>query len=235
MKTTIINNATELLSYELPEKTESYTPVSHFELYNNILRIGKETLGLDPIVSQFELARKGQQMFGTLSYAVPGYEKERMTIGYRNSYDKSLSVGLCAGAQVIVCSNLMFVGDIVTHRKHTTHIFDELDDKIYEVYNNARKNFLTLLNNKEQMIEKEISDDDAAYVVGDTIFKNILNPNQINIVKDEWKNSKVFTDRNVWSLYNAYTEAYKKNHPHNSLNRHRKLHKYFTETFEIQD
>ena len=40
-------------------------------------------------------------------------------VGFRNSHDKSMVAGICAGARVFVCDNLAFSGDFSEKRKHT--------------------------------------------------------------------------------------------------------------------
>jgi hypothetical protein len=47
-------------------------------------------------------------------------------VGIRNSHDKAFAAGIIAGAQVLVCDNLCFSGEILLARKHTGHIHYDL-------------------------------------------------------------------------------------------------------------
>jgi len=47
-------------------------------------------------------------------------------IGYRNSTNKKWAVGFVAGALVMICANGMISGDIITIRRHTGSIVEDL-------------------------------------------------------------------------------------------------------------
>ena len=46
--------------------------------------------------------------------------------GLRNSHDKTFPAGIVAGAQIFVCDNLRFSGEVKLARKHTIHIVRDL-------------------------------------------------------------------------------------------------------------
>ena len=73
-----------------------------------------------------------------------------VSIGFRNSYNKSISAGFCAGSRVIVCSNLMFTGDIVRIRRHTRNILTDIDVIIKEIISYGEKNATQLKNDMEE-------------------------------------------------------------------------------------
>src|ERR1041384_4160845 len=54
-------------------------------------------------------------------------------LGVRNSYDRSLAVGLTLGSRVFCCDNLAFSGEVTMHRKHTLNVFRDLPDLIYRM------------------------------------------------------------------------------------------------------
>jgi len=73
-------------------------------------------------------------MFGVITFRKINSTSEeniKVAIGIRNSYDKSMSSGLVVGSTVIVCDNLMFVGDIKVMREHRgKDMHDDLNDQI---------------------------------------------------------------------------------------------------------
>ena len=56
-------------------------------------------------------------MFGVFTLMSRDKDKARM-LGFRNSVDKTLVVGLTAGTRVFVCDNLAFSGEFVDYHKH---------------------------------------------------------------------------------------------------------------------
>ena len=47
-------------------------------------------------------------------------------LGLRNSHDKTFPAGIVAGAQLFICDNLSFSGEVKFARKHTSHIVRDL-------------------------------------------------------------------------------------------------------------
>ena len=114
--TLITSNEVELehlKDVKMPTKTASYTPVSHYDLTMNIGDIAGRVLnGMTLVKSRYGLAREGNQMFGTHTFKDNVDDEIGLAVGFRNSYDKSMSVGIAVGARVFVCENLMMNGDI---------------------------------------------------------------------------------------------------------------------------
>ena len=122
----------QLEAIEMPEPTRTYVPVSHYDLAMNVGAIGERVIDKELHSKKFGIARKGQHMFATYTYK--NEEDEiGMSIGFRNSYDKSMSIGVCVGAKVFVCENLMMTGEVTFMRKHTGNILDELNSLIFNV------------------------------------------------------------------------------------------------------
>ena len=130
----ILNDINFLKSIKPPKKTNTYTPISHFEILEKINQYVPNHWKKEGY--HIKLTKKGNQLFGTADFKISGYNN-LITIGFRNSYDKSISVGVCSGAKVIVCSNLMFTGDIVKIRRHTANILKDIDQIIKNVISHA--------------------------------------------------------------------------------------------------
>ena len=80
----------DLSSVPLPAMTDSYMPVSHTDL---VLSIEKHIPNYWTLQNRnFDMAREGRQMFGVMNYKAPGIH-HNISIGFRNSYDKSVAVG----------------------------------------------------------------------------------------------------------------------------------------------
>ena len=175
-------------------------------------------------------------MFGSMTFhhgsSLAGSGMNR-SIGFRNSYDKTLPIGVCGGASVFVCSNLMFTGDIIKMRKHTQNVEDDLDILIQKLFADVDRRYDESVEAKQTMQEIEFSDTDAGNYFGQLfVNQGVLNGAQLNKATKEWFESPVFTERTAWSAYNACTEALKAAHPMNALEKYTKLHT-FTKEFSI--
>ena len=219
-----------LKSIELPEETRTYKPVPHYDLVMNTMNSGDIFLkpqGYNLESTNFGLGRKGNHMFFTLNYGREG-ARNGLTIGGRNSYDKTTSIGLAAGMHVFVCDNLMFSGDQVTYlRKHTGNVMDDMEIMLMRIMKSADSEWLRMTEVSENMETELLSNGEAYRWMGLLYGKGILTPRQLPIVKDNWLNPEYddFKERNMWSFYNACTEALKTSPPNQILNRHIKLHK----------
>ena len=226
----------ELSTIPLPAMTDSYMPVSHTDL---VLSIEKHIPPYWGLTSRnFEMAREGRQMFGVMNFQAPGIH-HNISIGFRNSYDKSVAVGLRSGAQVVVCSNLMFVGDITKIRKHTTNVWEDLEDIIPSVIARADIAAEQATDDLIMFEQVGITDVEAAKILGDAYLnKDILNGVQMNKIKSSWNDGDYspsgnlddkFAERTLYALYGAATDALKSSHPSDAMEDYTKLHKHFKE------
>ena len=220
---------------KVPERTETYIPVSHQELYTRIKEAGTKHYNTAPFEEKLEVNHRGQQMFGSMTFhdgsnlRTDGSGLNR-SIGFRNSYDKTLPIGVCGGASVFVCSNLMFTGDIIKMRKHTQNVEEDLDILIQKLFDDVDRRYYDSVAAKGVMEEIEFSDRDTANYLGQLfVNEGVLNGAQLNKATKEWFESPVFKERTAWSAYNACTEALKAAHPMNALEKYTKLHTFTKE------
>ncbi len=216
----------DLRNIPLPEETPTYKPVSHFDLATNLAEVSGTLLRdyqLDR--SQYGLARDGNQMFGVHTYR-NGSDSMGLSIGFRNSYDKSMSVGIAIGASVFVCDNLALTGEIAIARKHTSNVWQDLEELTITTVYRSQNNFHRIVEDAQIMQAQHLSDDDAYRLTGLLYGHGIISPRQIPIVKKEWltPSHQEFEDRNVWNFYQAVTEALKGSPPPKILERHIALH-----------
>src|SRR5687767_12638758 len=73
-------------------------------------------------------------MFGVLT-CVNGKpaDGDALAMGGRNSYDRSVAVGLTLGSRGFSCDNLACSGQVRMHRQHTASVFRDLPDLIYRM------------------------------------------------------------------------------------------------------
>ena len=166
----------DLKSVPLPQTTVSYTPVSHYDLAMNLAEISQDLLkGFAFRKAQYGLAREGRQMFGVHMYQ-NGSDEMGLSIGFRNSYDKSMSVGICIGASVFVCDNLSFTGDIAVMRKHTTNVWKDLEETMISTVYRSQHNFHRIVEDSIKLKEIPMENDHAYSMMGKLFGHNVITP-----------------------------------------------------------
>ena len=216
----------ELRQIPIPEETPTYKPVSHYDLATNLAEVSGTLLRDYQLEkSQYGLARDGNQLFGVHTYR-NGSDSMGLSIGFRNSYDKSMSVGIAIGASVFVCDNLALTGEIAIARKHTANVWQDLEELIITTIYRSQNNFTRIVEDAQVMQGQHLSDNDAYRLIGLMYGNGIISPRQIPVVKKEWLTPQhdAFEDRNTWSFYNAVTEALKTAPPTQIMERHIALH-----------
>jgi hypothetical protein len=222
-KTATLN---DLSTIPLPETTDTYKAVSHHDLALALAKEASVVLWnhrLDH--SYYGLARDGKQMFGVHVFK-NGHSDLGLSIGFRNSYDKSMSVGIAIGASVFVCDNLALTGDVTIMRKHTVNVWQDLQEMVITTLHRSKSNFSKIQEDSEVMKAHHLRDDDAFRLIGFLYGRGVLTPRQLPVVKKEWHKPtyQPFGPRNMWSFYNACTEALKQTPPLKIMERHIHLH-----------
>lgn len=115
------NRVTELEVRAVPRPafTDSWHPYSHGEVLD---AVGSAVSGAGFKVERAEYSlTKGDiadKMFAVWELDRAD-DETRFAIGIRNSVNKTMAVGLCAGQRVFVCDNMVFSSSFVLFRKHT--------------------------------------------------------------------------------------------------------------------
>ena len=197
-----------------PQGTASWKPVPHIEVIDAVSDVVKAH---NWVITdeQFGLAREGQKLFGVMKINKTSCAEWTRCIGLRNSHDKSFSVGLSAGINVTVCSNLAFGGTTtVLKRRHTSRI--ELTDLIETAVNELENEFLLLETVCQDLQILYLKDDDEARSrIVRAAELGAINSSDIVPVFREFKNPQheEFSEPTRWSLLNAFTETIKKYTP----------------------
>jgi len=216
----------ELAAIPLPKETSTYKPVSHQQLATMLGAIASDLLPEFELVNtQFGLARDGMQMFG-IHTLKNGSSAMGLSIGFRNSYNKSLSVGIAVGGSVFVCDNLVLTGEVTVLKKHTLNVVASIEALALSAIYKSRAAFNQIQADAEVMKGITMSDNEAYRMLGLIYGKGIITPRMIPVVKNEWlkPSHDDFEERNLWSFYNAVTESLKSSPPQSIMERHLNLH-----------
>lgn len=216
----------DLKEIPLPEETNSYKPVSHTDLVNNIQSVASRLLPNYTFrKGQYGLNREGQQLFAIHQYQ-NGSDDMGLSIGFRNSYDKSMSVGIAMGASVFVCDNMALSGNVTIMRKHTANVWEDLQDMLITTLFKAEVSYHNVVRDAEHLKMIDFNDTQAYELLGYLYGNNVVTPRQIPVVKNEWlkPSHEEFEPRNKWSFYNAVTEALKSTPARQIMEKHILLH-----------
>jgi hypothetical protein len=227
----------------MPQETRTYKPVSHFTLANRIKTISQDLLTLKTGDATFTLesesyglAKDGNQMFAVITFHNES-GKLGLMIGFRNSYDKSMSLAICCGATVFICDNLCIRGEISFMGKHTLNIWKELEEKMVTTIYRSRNQYHQITADAGKLEQIPFPDVTAYRTLGELYGREIVSPRQLTATLAEWKKPRhaEFEPRTAWSFYNAVTESLKSSPPADVMERHSGLTNFFDANFIDMD
>ncbi len=222
----------DLAAVPVSESTDSYVPVPYGRFVEEV-ELHVPRFGLTIASEAFALARDGQQMFGALTCANGhGSEDFALAIGLRNSYDRSVSVGLVSGSRCFVCDNLAFSGEAKVTRKHTVNVFRDLPDMIYRMLSQVQVLQDRTVADIAAMKARELEPKEADHLMVEAIRGNALPASLLPKVLERWERPRtpeLFGGRNAWRLFNAFTEVLKSRSPRQQMEDSLRLTRVFRE------
>lgn len=225
----------QLFDVAIPEKTESYSPVAHQQIVEEIRNRIDQT-GLQIEDARYQVAQEGAQMIGYMDItANSGVFNYRLA--FQNSYNKTMPVAFVGGTSVMICSNGIIVGDTKFIRRHTGTVGQELSEKIHEVVEELQQDLIVAENHAEQMKLVQLNPTATAELCGRLLMEHeIITSSQLSIIRQEYKKPTYpeLAGDTLWNLYNHTTHALKKTHPYNYLGSHSRLHKFVEKEFVLQ-
>jgi hypothetical protein len=158
------------------------------------------------------LSHDGQRYFGLMEiHNQRQHDDYALVLGLRNSHDKSFPAGIVAGATVFVCDNLSFSGEVKFARKHTRFINRDLPHLIGRAVGQLSEKW----HQQDQRISSykthQLDDEEAHDLIIRSVDLGVCANSYIPDVLQEWRKPRheAFEARNVWSLFNSFTEALK--------------------------
>jgi hypothetical protein len=201
----------ELKEMPVPGATKTHQPLPHFQ----IVEVLEEALSfrhLRVVKDEYAVSEDGMKMFGVMDLDA-SFEGGRFSIGLRNSNDKSMRLALTAGYRVFVCDNMAFSGDFspLLH-KHTSNL--NLTDSIAVAVDRIYRGLDSIANQIKLMRQYGLTDNDARLIIYRAFVDRLLKgvPRQLmtavhaNYFDPGYAD---FQSRNLWSLSNAFTSAFR--------------------------
>ena len=200
----------DLQTIEAPEATKTWYPVRH----RDVLTCVEETLdksGFQIRKSQLSVSNSNHRFFGVLDIEAPLADGVTLSVGVRNSNDKSFPIGFCVGNRTFVCDNLAFSSEVVISKRHTRFGNDRYQEGVaaaIERLNEYREletqRILTLQSTA-------LPDATAESVVLRAWEKGIVGTRLLRPLLDEWRKPTFdeFQERTAWALLAAFTHIVK--------------------------
>jgi Domain of unknown function (DUF932) len=204
----------DLLALPTPVGTDTHRPIPH----SNVIQALLESLAyrhLNVVKDEYAVTNDAMRMFGFLELEIEE-SGVRISLGVRNSHDKSFSLGLTVGFRVLVCDNLAFWGEFSpVMRKHTKHLV--LDEVIGVSLERMQRNFKPLIQQVDVWKNHQLPDAQAKLTIYDAFIgdKLCVPKHLARVVHQEYfePSFEEFKPRTMWSLNNAFTSAIKKLEP----------------------
>jgi hypothetical protein len=161
--------------------TDSHKPIGHAVVRDLVadrlaplgLTVSNEQIGVSTTTmeiidgSEVEVFNKAFGVFDVTGtgWAVDSEKEIGLSVGWRNSMNKTLPASIAVGSRVFVCDNLCLSGELIIKRRHTLNIMADLPNMIAgaldKIEGYADRQFAFY----ERLRDIKITDDEAVAVV----------------------------------------------------------------------
>ncbi|MBW4622372.1 MAG: hypothetical protein KME17_23830 [Cyanosarcina radialis HA8281-LM2] len=151
-------------------------------------------------------------MFGVIDFEQTSHQDYRWSIGFRNSHDKSMSAGVCAGARVMVCDNMAFSGELSFRKRHIPR--NGFLHYIQQTFISLPEQLENLQTNLERLKIQGLSEDKARLIVFEAAENSIITSSEILPIWSEFTEPQheEFREPTKFNLLMAFTENAKRYH-----------------------
>lgn len=231
MKTYYSKSPSGILSLPVPEETNYYKPVTNRQILTSIADRAKKA-DLSVFDSRFRNTPSGL-CSGVISFKHRTNTNFGFQVSFINSYDKTSSLKVAAGANVFICSNGMVIGDVTLIHKHAGDVVEEFERIISSAFE-SQEHILQEANLfHQQALGYRLNKKQTSHILGELFHEHdLLTVTELTAVIAETQESKLFKmslekDMHLWNLYNNITEIKKNAHPRLALTTENKLFHYF--------
>lgn len=218
MSARLLHSKSRLVDYQAleriptPASTDTWQPVSHAELVDH-MTANIEAHGFKVMREQFAVNASGAKLFGVFDLDKGFGDGMALSVGFRNSHNKTLGIKIVIGTRVFVCDNLALSGDaILIKHKHTSG-FNLADDMVqaFSLLDDKVTSFQTQVTRWQSI---HMGSEAAAFHLTEMLRQGMLTNATF---MESWRTFH-FADelvpdclpRTPWGLHNSITRAFKK-------------------------
>jgi hypothetical protein len=198
----------ELDTIEAPPATATWYPLKHSVVVDTVATALMQG-GFHTQDVKYAVSRNGARLFATMDLASTLRTGVNLCVGIRNSTDKSLPLGFCAGNRVMVCDNLCFRSELLVQRKHTRFGQERFAEAICQSVQSLQQFRAAEAARIQRFQQIELSDTTAESLMLRGYEQQIVSHRLLPRVIREWRQPsyEAFRPRTLWSLLNAFTTA----------------------------
>ena len=219
-----------LKNIQAPAQSGRHYPIGHHDLVETVQR-HVESRGMKIANQDHAVANEGKRYFGLMQVERRDDVNDDYgtVIGIRNSHDKRFSAGRAIGAQVFVCDNLSFSGEVNIARKHTRYILRDLDNLVERALGRLGDLRNTMDYRIDAYKNTSLSDVHGNDLLIKAFEARVIGATKLPAVLKEWRKPQhaEFQPRTAWSMFNAFTEVMKGSNVFNMPSRTQALHGVF--------
>lgn len=208
-----------------PDWTDTWHPVSHGDVIRTLNHSVKES-GMEVINKYYDLSDDGMRMFGswTLNERSNGIQ---WAMGFRQGMDKSMSLGICAGTHVLVCSNMMFAGDdFIEFRRHTKSLdLDELQTIADRSLIGLKKKMGTFADWHKSLLDYKVSGVNFQHLTFEALRQDVLPQSRFKNLLDSYQQELQLNGNCLYSFHGAVTRTLRDDTLFNISDRSSRLNK----------
>jgi hypothetical protein len=193
-----------------PPATETWHPISHIHLVNEVER-ALTASNMRIVNESYGVTEDNARMFGLLQIASMAESKDyAYVIGLRGAIDKSLSRGLAVGSSVFVCDNMAFSSEIVMHRKQTKNILADLPLMVDTAIGQLSARWNDQARRIDAYKQTAIGQKDVDHLLAE-MAGEVFPWQKFEDIRNEFKTPRhaEFGKENLWAMFNAVTEYLK--------------------------
>ena len=196
-----------------PDATDTWNPIAHTTIFQTMAD-ALTTAGYQIKKAVHAVSGKdGANYFGLMQVDAEYLETDEygLVVGFRNSHAKKFSASMVAGAQVFICDNLAFSGEISLKHKHTTNVMGKLPGLFAEGVGKLNSMYLNQEVRYSAYKEHALEDNRAEKLIVDMYRQNLIVSSEVGHIINIYDSPthEEYGENTAWTLFNAATEAVK--------------------------
>ena len=201
-----------------PPPTATWFPIRHLDVLDSVEKtLGESGYGIKSC--HFSVSKQGQRFFGVLDLQSDLADGVSLSVGIRNSNDKTFPIGFCIGNRTFVCDNLAFSSEIVISKRHTRFGEERFREGISATVVKLADHQKLEAKRIELLQTQPLTDQQAESLVLRAWDKKLVGTRMLRPLLNEWRNPSFeeFEDRTAWSMLSAFTHVAKdrqRRYPH---------------------
>jgi hypothetical protein len=231
----------QLASPVLPPATNTYQPIGH-DYFVDLVEDTLTRRGFEIMDQVHGLNNGGSDYFG--AFKVKSFlttDDYALMVGMRNSHSKRFGAGIVTGANVFVCDNMSFSGEVKAVRKHTAGESGNILVDLPQIVAGAVSKMVGQAEFQnarfEAYKERQLRTFEAEHIMVEMLRQGIMNAHRFPKMVQQWDapdhDEFTRTGKSAWRLFNAATEAMKGSNVVELARKTEKLHILTDEVVEL--